>query len=240
LGLTQDLRELSLSAGADFFGVADLAPAYDAILEQAGEPVAHFPRAIAIGIILSDAVIDLLPDQMNASVAQRYQTLYDETNQKLDQIAADIVACLRTSGASALAVCASRRVNEDRLYGLFSHKMAAHLAGLGWIGKSCLLITPEAGPRVRWVTVLTDGLLDVTGQATHEKCGKCRECVDNCPARAFTGRSFQVQEHRDARFDTRKCTSYRAEMARRIGCGVLCGRCVAVCPHGRRQGPRSP
>ncbi len=37
------------------------------------------------------------------------------------------------------------------------------MAGLGRIGKSCLLITPEAGPRVHWATVLTDAPMQVTG-----------------------------------------------------------------------------
>lgn len=238
LELAYDIRELTLSAGADFFGIADLTPAHDAILEQGGEPVAQFPRAIAIGIALPDAIIDLLLQQTSVLVAQRYQGVYDETNQKLDQIALRVVGRLQTAGATALAVCASRRVDADRLYGTFSHKMAAHLAGLGWIGRSCLLITPEAGPRVRWVTVLTDASLAATGQAIDERCGTCRQCVDKCPARAFTGKPFRIGEHRDVRFAVQKCASYRAEMEGKMGCPVLCGLCVAVCPHGRRHGPR--
>jgi epoxyqueuosine reductase QueG len=33
------------------------------------------------------------------------------------------------------------------------------LAGLGWIGKSCSLISPHFGPRLRLVTVLTNAPL---------------------------------------------------------------------------------
>jgi len=52
MGLTRSIRELTLKAGADIFGVADLAPAHDTVFEQGGESVAQFSRAIAIGIAL--------------------------------------------------------------------------------------------------------------------------------------------------------------------------------------------
>ncbi|MCK9565162.1 MAG: hypothetical protein M0Q43_03825 [Methanothrix sp.] len=70
---------------------------------------------------------------------------------------------------------------DERVAVVFSHKLAAHMAGLGWIGKSCLLITPEAGPRVRWASVLTDAPMKATGYAMAERCGECRKCVDVCP-----------------------------------------------------------
>jgi epoxyqueuosine reductase QueG len=237
--LAQGIRELALSAGADFFGVADLALAHDAVLEQGGESVAQFPRGIAIGIALPDSIVDLLPQRTSIGVAQRYKSVYDETNQKLDQLASQVVGRLQTAGTAALAVRASHTVNPDRLCGVFSHKIAAHLAGLGWIGRSCLLITPEAGPRVRWTTVLTDAPLAAAGRATEQACGECRQCVDMCPTKAFTGKPFRVGEHRDVRFAARKCISYCAEMKDKIGCPVLCGVCVSVCPHGKRHNPQN-
>lgn len=239
LELAHNIRELTLSAGADFFGVADLAPAHDAILEQGGEAIAQFPRAIAIGIALPHSIIDLLPQCTSVTVAQKYQQLYVETNQRLDQITSHVVSKLQQDGFIALAVRASLTVDPDRLYGVFSNKMAAHLSGLGWIGKSCLLITPEAGPRVRWATVLTDAPLAATGQVNDKHCGECQQCVDICPAKAFTGKPFRVGEHRNVRFATRKCESYVEEMKEKMGCPVLCGLCVFVCPLGRRHDPQN-
>ena len=239
LELEPAIREMTLAAGANLFGVADLAPAHDAILEQGGESVAQFPRAIAIGIALPHSIIDLLPQRTNVSVAQRYKQLYVETNRHLDQITSRVVSTLQQDGFQALAVRASLTVDPDRLYGVFSNKMAAHLAGLGWIGKSCLLITPEAGPRVRWATVLTDAPLTATGQAVDDQCGGCQQCVDACPPRAFTGKPFRVGEHREVRFAARKCESYLAEMKEKMGCPILCGLCVFVCPHGRHHDPQN-
>jgi epoxyqueuosine reductase QueG len=51
-------------------------------------------------------------------------------------------------------------------------EMAAQLPGLGWIGRSCLLVTPEAGPEVRRFTVLTHSDLGKTGEAMGERCGR--------------------------------------------------------------------
>ena len=259
LEFSEDIRGLALGAGADFFGVADLAPVYDAILEQGGESVAQFPRAVAVGIALPHSIIDKLSEQTSVTVARDYWQVYVETNQRLDEITSRLVARLEHAGFSAVAVAASHTTDPDRLCGVFSHKLAAHLAGLGWIGKSCLLITPEAGPRVRWATVLTDALLAATGQAADEwhaprlrghvsrdvapavvdRCGACEQCVNACPARAFTGGSFRSTEHRDTRFAAEKCKSYVTDMKERMGCPVLCGLCVSVCPHGKPGHPQN-
>jgi len=227
------VRGLPEEMGANFFGVADLSPAYEAILEQGGPMVAEFPRAISIGIILPHAIVDQLPQRSQRTVAMTYRHhAYDVVNQRLDQIASRLSGVLQEEGHRALPVPASQTVDEERLCGIFSHKMAAHLAGLGWIGKSCLLVTPEVGPRVRWATVLTDAPLTVTGEPTDERCGNCRECVESCPPRAFTGQPFREEEPRDARFLARKCREYVAEIEEATGVSA-CGMCLYVCPHGR-------
>lgn len=233
--LAQDIRDFVLRSGADFFGIADLRPVRETVVAQGGESLAEYVRAVSIGIALPDDTVNLLVQPQDAYEAQHYKDVYDETNQALNQIAASVADRLQTAGAGVLAVCASRRIDQERLCGLFSHKMAAHLAGLGWIGKSCLLITREAGPRVRWITVLTDALLPPTGNPVDQACGGCRRCVDACPARAFTGEPFRAHQDRDARFAAQKCDSYTTSMTQKLGCHILCGMCVAVCPHGKRR-----
>lgn len=48
--LQEELREYAKSLGVDLFGIADLNAAHDFILRQGGEHIAHFPRAISLGI----------------------------------------------------------------------------------------------------------------------------------------------------------------------------------------------
>ena len=144
---------------------------------------------------------------------------------------------LQREGHQALPIPASKRVDNERICAAFSHKLAAHLAGLGWIGKSCLLVTPEEGPRVRWATVLTDAPLPVTGKPMDGRCGKCNRCVEICPVQAFTGAAFRASEPREKRYDAGKCDRYFAAMRDKDAQLAVCGLCLYVCPYGRHVKP---
>lgn len=232
------LEELTGALGVDFFGVADLLAAHRVVLAQGGPLVSEFPRAVSIGIVLFHAVVDQLPRRTDRAVAMNYRHhCYDLVNQRLDHIASQLSGVLQRDGHRALPVPASQTVDKDQLWGLFSHKLAAHLAGLGWIGKSCLLVTPGAGPRVRWATVLTDAPLRVTGEPMDERCGDCQECVEICPPGAFTGRRFREDEPRRVRFAAHKCNEHMLEREQSVGLRV-CGLCLYVCPHGRKRRQR--
>ncbi len=235
MDLDTDLRTLALSLGADYFGVADLSSAHDFILAQGGERVARYPRAVTIGIVLQDSLVDLLPEDDKAAAILYKHNSYDVVNIALDQIALRVANVLQRAGFDAFPIPASKRTDDEHISGIFSQKLAAHLAGLGWIGKSCLLITPEHGPRVRWVTILTDAPLLPTGSPMEQQCGKCTACVDICPQHAFTGRSFDRNELREARYDAAACDRYFKELEKTRGVAV-CGLCLYICPHGRKSG----
>jgi epoxyqueuosine reductase QueG len=166
-------------------------------------------------------------------VAQTYGFhIYTVVNQHLDETAVLIAGVLQEAGHAAVPVPTSLSVTSGGYLGPMSHKLAARAAGHGWIGRSCLLVTPTAGPRIRLVTVLTDAPLPVA-EPIDRDCRACTECVDACPAGAFTGRPFDPSEPIEARMDVRACTAYRT--ASKVWSGAeMCGVCVAVCPHGRR------
>ncbi len=234
MNLDTQLRTLALSSGADYFGVADLTSAHDAILAQGGERVARYPIAIAIGIGLQDSLVNLLPDKDPEGTIVYKHNSYDVVNQMLDQIGVRVANQLQRTGYSAFPVPASKRTSDENICGIFSHKLAAHLAGLGWIGKSCLLITLDHGPRVRWVSILTDAPLQPTGSPMEPRCGDCTACEDICPQNAFKGRIFSEDEPREARFDAAACDRYFREMEKKKGVAV-CGLCLYVCPYGRKS-----
>ena len=230
------LREVAETWGADFFGVADLSPARDAILAQGGPDLSAYPWGISVGIILPHTIVDQLPGRANRAVAIGYrQHSYEVINQRLDLLTSNLSSALQREGHRALPIPAARRVDDERLCAAFSHKMTAHLAGLGWIGKSCLLVTPQVGPRVRWSTVLADAPLEATGGPMEERCGACRQCVEICPVQAFTGQPFRVNEPRESRYDAARCDRYFAEMKAGDPETAVCGLCLYVCPYGRRQ-----
>ena len=222
------------SLGADYFGVADLTPARDFIVAQGGEFLGRFPRAVSVGVHLPEGIVDELPRHAEPAVALTYNFLvYSTVNSALDRIALAMSRRLQEAGFEALPVPTTLTVNAARHHGLFSQKLAAHLAGLGWIGKSCLLITPDHGPRVRWVSVLTDAPLE-PGQPMEERCRSCKLCVEVCPAHAFTGAKFVESEPREARMNAQACYDYREGMYKVTGART-CGMCVYVCPHGRKK-----
>jgi epoxyqueuosine reductase len=236
MDLHERLPRLVRRLGGDLYGVADLSVAVDAIKVQGGIDANEYPRAIAIGIRLLDPLIDQLPEgRETRAVGVAYQTeCYEYVNRRLNDIASRVASAVQNDGHRAIPVPASERIDDQRICALFSHKMAAHLAGLGWIGRSCLLITPQFGPRARWVTVLTDAPMPATGTPMEQHCGSCRECVDRCPVSAFTGRTFDETEAREARYDALRCQTYLEELGERNERAV-CGMCIAVCPHGHKR-----
>jgi epoxyqueuosine reductase len=236
LDLNRKIKEIAETWGADFTGVADLSLAHLAILTQGGPLIAGYPLAISVGIGLQHAIVDQLPNRANRAVALSYQYhSYDLINQRLDLLISQVSRFLQRQGYQALPIPASKRIDDERICAAFSHKMAAHLAGLGWIGKSCLLVTPEMGPRVRWATVLTDAPLQITGQPLEGDCSNCNLCVEICPVHAFTGEPFRVSEPRGKRYDAGKCERYFDEMREKDEGLAVCGLCLYVCPHGKRQ-----
>jgi epoxyqueuosine reductase len=231
--LREELERRARNMGARSFGIADLTPARDAIVAQGGEFLAGFERALSVGIGLGDGIVDQLPRHKEVTVARTYDQLYITVNQSLNRLALRLSTILHEHGFEVLIIPASDVLDSENAYGLFSHKLAARLAGLGWIGPSCLLITPEMGPRVRWVTVLTDAPFEA-GTILPDRCEDCQLCVEACPPKAFTGRRFDPAEPREVRFDVHKCIEYRRYLQDKVTGVRVCGMCVHVCPYGHR------
>ena len=235
--LNTQINDLVKNLGADFFGVADITPAYDFIISQRkGFGLTRYPRSISIGIALMHSIVDQLPQREDRTVAINYlHHAYTVVNQRLDLITSRLSSVLQKEGYSAYPIPASKTVDNTRICGEFSHKLAAHLAGLGWIGKNCLLITPEMGPRVRWGTVLTDAPLTATGKSMESQCADCLQCVKICPVNALTGIHFRKEDSREVRFDAAKCEQYFNHMQKKDVDSAACGLCLYICPYGENR-----
>ena len=231
----EGLEEYTRGLGVDLFGVADLTESQvnSFILGQGGEHISSFPASISLGIRLLDPVVDQLYRHEEPSAIYSYKGLYNSANANLDRAALLIAKKIQKAGFKAYPIPASQTIAERKLEGAISHKLSAHLSGLGWIGKNCLLITPEYGPRVRFATVLTDAPLEA-GQPINNECGDCRDCVEICPPGAFTGVTFNPSEPRDVRFRAHQCRDYTQRREKQLGEGI-CGLCVYVCPYGRNK-----
>ncbi len=112
-------------------------------------------------------------------------------------------------------------------------KPLAANAGLGWQGKSTLLINQDVGPWMFLASIVTTLELD-PDKKPKDRCGSCTRCIDVCPTNAITA-PFQL--------DSRKCISYMTiehqgvipvEFRKLIGDHVFgCDDCLDVCPWNR-------
>ncbi len=231
-------RELSLRAkalGADLLGVADLRPVRDYMVNQGGQHLSSFTHAIVIGIGLSNTIVDRIDFELPADHSLYGWHVYHTVSPTLDAIAWRLAQTIDQWDYLALPVPPSQYRAPGERRGVFSHKLAAHLAGLGWIGKNSLLITRDFGPRVRLASVLTDCPLQA-GERLDDLCGDCQECLVACPAHALTGVEFRDQDERDARLRVALCSNYRDGPDRRRS-GHVCGLCLAVCPRAYPDKP---
>ncbi len=228
--LTRKLGEFALQRGADLFGIADLESARAFITNQGNFSLDRFPHAVSLGMFLNDVIVEShSPDESRRDSLYWFH-VYEVVTRALDQLSNYVSRWLSDQGFSTFPIPCSRPYNFQKLEGIISHKLAAHLAGLGWIGKNCLLLTDRFGPRVRFVTVLTDAPLQ-TGSPIDKPCGKCHVCFDACPVKAFTGKEFHEEDPRQVRFDALKCSEYRKEHP--------CGLCVSSCPQGKLRARQS-
>ncbi len=197
--------------------------------------LARYHYAITLMYRLSDAIVD----EIEASPTYAYFQHYRAANALLDRCA--LIACemLRREGAAAYPIAASQSVHDrgDKYTGIYQHKSAATAAGLGWIGKSALFVSPEYGPRVRLATVLTDMELPCAAEPMESRCGDCDLCVKACPSGAVLGRNYVRGMKRDEIFDAEKCSQHMKKAFGHIGRGAVCGLCMRACPWGKKHAP---
>ena len=231
--LKQEMTERARQWGADMTGVADTA-LLAGIETRPADLLDGWPRAVCLGVRLADGVMDAVTDGPTDLYAQHYR----KVNALLDDIATRLSGWLQANGAKALPIPASQILCEETFVSYLSHKAVGLAAGLGWQGKSLLLVTPRYGPRVRLVTVLTD--LDLPPDAPMKnRCGTCTRCTDACPAGAIKG--ARTDSHFAARSEAVDLDACVAQLNRfaqgQDAYKYLCGVCVTSCPWGRKGRP---
>lgn len=210
------LRKLSLDAGIDLFGIADIKNIKkDFFIHK--EVLKKVENAICLGVRLSAAILEEIEHAPTRIYSYHYRTV----NTFLDQVALQLTNYIQRQGYSAFPIPASQVLDWQSHKAHLSHREIAALAGLGWIGRNNLLVNEELGSQLRLVTVLTNMPLKVD-KPLKKDCGLCRMCIIACPAGA-------IKEKKED-FDSQKCFAKIQDFTKkRLVEQYVCGVCVNIC-----------
>lgn len=221
--LTQELKTYLMEQGAALVGCGDLSGIADGPLGRGVAVAVPIPAEVVRGIM--------------EGPTDAYFQAFHEAERKLTGIAMRGEAFLQARGYRAYAQTAERVHEDEQWRTELPHKTVATAAGLGWIGKSCLLVTEQYGSAIRLASILTDAPLVCDIPVREPRCAGCSQCVKNCPAQALSGESWRPGLDRDRMLDNEACAAKQMELTReRTGIAeeFLCGRCFAVCPYTKR------
>ena len=225
--IENQIKDILLSSGCDIVGIADVESFKGAPEGRRPTDILPTARSVIVGAVhILDSVCDDLPE-----------TRYEYTNQfyvlngTLGSASTKVARLLEEEGYRAIPIPAAYpRVNKG-LMGVFSHRHAAVLAGLGEIGFSNLLITPRFGARVRLVSIITEAPLDPDQpykkflcRERQKDCGKA--CLASCPVEAISP---------DGKVNKDRCLRYQEQIMPWSAVELRCGMCLGMCPIGKRS-----
>jgi epoxyqueuosine reductase len=231
------LKQSFLKMGADLAGFADIC-----VLPP--DVRADLPRGVSIAKSYDPAVIE----GITMGPTQEYYEWYKALNEELNALSKQIEACLRAEGHSAMALPATTEKTKAKSGGIeyakldsararLPHKTIATLAGIGWIGRTDLLITKEYGPRIRLASILTDAPFICDEPIIKSQCGKCEACVVACPANAARAENWSRESAESDRYNVRACDQFSRTISAEMRLDKqLCGICIAACPVARALG----
>lgn len=137
----------------------------------------------------------------------------------------EIAVTLRSKGWRAEVL-----VDDDRLV----DRAAAVRAGVGWWGKSTMVLDPRHGPWLLLGSVVTDADLEITAPMKRD-CGTCDACLPACPTGAIIAPGV---------LDASRCIAHWTQMAgvipievrRAMGDRIYgCDDCLDACPPGIKR-----
>jgi|GEM_PF-461358 len=272
--LTNEVKNYAINEGVDLVGIASV----ENYLKVQTPPEGHAPWDILPGssniVVMIVAGIDF--PRLDKLVPLNYPGLekpiddyplgtpeYNANNTTLqcgrggyahlDILAYKMARYLIKNEFNAVPIGTGHPYFQDPLHGVISHKHAAVQAGLGQMGLSSLLLTPEYGPNCYLVSVLTDAPLESDKPFQKELCQFYQKecglaCVHKCHQRAigFDWKSNIPIPPERGTVDKAACQARFANLAgamgyhkdihhgRHHGITIHCGTCVRACPIGRR------
>ncbi len=181
------------------------------------------------------------PDELPADPEIRianfamYEDYHPFIKERLFQLA-DFIQTEAWNGSDTMQIKFKACVDSVPL----AERALAERAGLGFIGRNHMLISPELGNQILLGELITTVELEPDEPMENPSCGDCGKCIRACPTGAL---DF------DGGFDARKCISYLtiespdeilAEYKNKLGNRIFgCDACIRACPHETGKPARS-
>ena len=223
----ETIETILKESGADFVLFVD-------ITNLSCEENKNYSHAILFGITLSTDYLQNImntPDYIQARIRNNSDFLDDEfylAELQTDELADKIAQLLNNNGYKAYSHSEKNQketsfLDKIHLKTPLPHKTIARIAGIGWIGKNNLLITPNFGCALCLGVVITNASLKITtSNSTQSKCNNCNICIKLCEPKALKGIAWNLNTKREEMLDIFKCTT--------------CLNCVIFCPWTQNYG----
>jgi Pyruvate/2-oxoacid:ferredoxin oxidoreductase delta subunit len=203
-----DFKEYAKSLGIDDIGFVKI-PKQLIFKERA---ICYDNAIVLIKEMDENAIFKAPSIETLKSVFETYDTLGILTNKLTDY--------LRENNFYAQA--------SHPLGGLVLYPPLAQKAGLGWLGKHGLLITPKFGAKQRISAIFTSiDNLPFNNDNKHEWieqfCDICNKCLKKCPPGAIYEKPIIHHSKRETHIDRARCLPYFNE---NYGCSICLKECV--------------
>lgn len=198
--LEDRIKALALAKGASSCGIASVERMKDG--PPSADPTYVMPQArsvVAYSIPYDD---DILHSFLAKEAFLPFIMHKKETEGLLYILGDHIVALLESEGHTATTVQINAVYRPEpgvddpseavAMIPDFSHRYAAVAAGLGRIGWSGNVLTPEHGAAVVLCSVITDAVLKEDPLLEDNPCDGCRSCVATCPTSMISHREAKT------------------------------------------------
>ena len=189
--LTEQLKAFVLSEGMDLVGFGPVERWSEAPFLLSPQAILPGCKTVIVGAIhITDTWTEMGGEPTPQDLGPGG---WMDQNSLLDRVGYHTARFLMDSGYKAIPIASSniwRYRDFENIPSLFapdlSHMHAAVAAGLGEMVWTGLTSTPEFGPRVRFISIVTDAELVPTPMYNGpELCDKCMDCVKCCPSYAM-------------------------------------------------------
>lgn len=209
------LKNYLISEGAGKVGFANV--------KGIAKEFIDLPNGISLVLKLPKEAMDYLEEEDFKSYWKCFHTKVAE----LKKITLKGEEYIKNLGYYAFALTMERNeCDMEKLLSILPYKTIATKSGMGWIGRSALLVTPEYGSAITLCGILTDMPLEFDTPITDSECDDCENCQKACPVDAINPQKWNDRLNREDIIDIETCSEYIIDQYKN---GLGCTKCMLEC-----------